>query len=128
MALVVKLTRTAMIGALEQDYVTFARARGVPRRARDRAHALRNALVPSSPSAGLVLDRTCSTGAVLVETTFALPGLGTLLVESVEFKDMPMLQGVAMLVAALDRHRQPAASTSSTRRSIRGSGSGGRRA
>lgn len=99
MALVVKLTRTAMIGVLEQDYVDFARARGVPRRRVIVRHALRNALVPVVTVAGLVMTVLLS-GTVLVETTFALPGLGTLFVESVEFKDVPMLQGFAMILAA----------------------------
>jgi peptide/nickel transport system permease protein len=100
MALIVKLTRAAMIDVLEQDYVSFARARGVPRRRVIVRHALRNALVPVVTAAGLVLT-VLLVGTVLVETTFALPGLGTLFVESVEFKDMPMIQGFAMLIAAL---------------------------
>lgn len=98
-ALIVKLTRAAMITALEQDYVAFARARGVPPARVLIRHALRNALVPIITAAGLVLTAVL-TGAVLVETTFSLPGLGKLLVESVEYKDVPMLQGVVMVVAA----------------------------
>jgi len=100
MALIVKLTRTAMIGALDQDYVAFARARGVSAHRVIVRHALRNALVPIITAAGLVLTIVL-TGAVLVEQTFALPGLGTLLVESVTNKDLPMLQGVAMVLATL---------------------------
>jgi peptide/nickel transport system permease protein len=98
MALVLKLTRAAMITALDQDYVAFARARGLPARRVLGAYALRNALVPVVTAAGLILGYML-TGAVLVEVTFALPGVGSLLVESVTFKDVPMVQGVAMVVA-----------------------------
>lgn len=99
-ALIVKLTRAAMITALEQDYVAFALARGVPARRVILRHALRNALVPVVTGAGLVLT-VVLTGAVLVEVTFSLPGLGTLLVDAVNNKDLPMLQGVAMVFAAV---------------------------
>jgi peptide/nickel transport system permease protein len=97
MALVVKLTRAAMIEALDQDYVAFARARGVPRLRVLIVYALRNALVPVVTAGGLILGYLL-TGAILVEVTFALPGMGALLVDSVTYKDVPMLQGLAMIV------------------------------
>jgi peptide/nickel transport system permease protein len=97
---VIKLTRAAMITALDQDYVTFARARGIPRRRVLVTYAFRNALVPVVTAAGLILGYLL-TGAVLVEVTFALPGVGALLVDSVTFKDVPMVQGVTLLVAAV---------------------------
>jgi peptide/nickel transport system permease protein len=100
MALVLKLTRAAMIDALEKDYVVFALARGLPRRRVLIAYALRNALIPILTAAGLLLA-SLLTGAVLVEVTFALPGVGSLLVESVGFKDVPMVQGVALLTAVI---------------------------
>lgn len=100
MALLIKLTRTAMVTALEQDYVAFAQARGVPMREVIVRYALRNALVPIVTAAGLVLN-VVLTGTVLVEATFALPGLGSLLVEAVQNKDVPMLQGVAIVFAAI---------------------------
>ena len=95
-----------MVGALDQDYVSFARARGVPSRRVMTRYALRNALVPIITAGGLVLT-VVLTGTVLVETTFALPGLGTLLVEAVEFKDLPVLQGIGILLAVADRAGQP---------------------
>jgi peptide/nickel transport system permease protein len=98
MALILKLTRTAMINALDQDYVAFARARGIPRRHVLFTYAFRNALVPVVTAAGLILGYML-TGAVLVEVTFALPGVGSLLVDSVNFKDVPMVQGVTMAIA-----------------------------
>ena len=100
MALVVKLTRTAMIDALDQDYVAFARARGVSNRRVLIAYAFRNALVPVVTASGLILGYML-TGAVLVEVTFALPGLGSLLVDSANFKDLPMVQGITVVVAML---------------------------
>jgi peptide/nickel transport system permease protein len=98
MALIVKLTRAAMVTELDQDYVAFARARGVSGARALMTYALRNALVPIVTGAGLVLGHMLA-GSVLVETTFALPGVGSLLVDSVEFKDVPMLQGITMIVA-----------------------------
>jgi peptide/nickel transport system permease protein len=100
MALVLKLTRAAMITALDQDYVAFARARGIPAGRVLVFYGLRNALIPVVTAAGLILGYLL-TGAVLVEVTFALPGIGSLLVDSVNFKDVPMVQGVAMTVAVV---------------------------
>lgn len=100
MALVLKLTRAAMINALDQDYIVFARARGVPYRRVLVVYGLRNALVPIVTGAGAILGYML-TGAVLVETTFALPGVGALLVSSVTKKDIPVVQGVAVLLAVI---------------------------
>ena len=99
-ALVVRLTRAGMVHALEQDYVTFARARGLSERHVLGRYALRNALIPVVTAGGLLLGFML-TGTVLVEATFALPGVGQLLVDSVNFKDLPMVQGLTMLLAAL---------------------------
>ena len=100
MGLVLKLTRTAVISSLDQDYVTFARARGISSRRVLTAYALRNALVPIITAAGLLLAYMLA-GTVLIEVTFALPGLGSLLVDSVRTLDMPMVQALAILIATL---------------------------
>lgn len=100
MALLVKLTRTSMIDAMQQDYVVFARSRGMSRRRVVFFYGLRNALIPCLTAGGLILGYML-TGAVLIEVTFALPGLGSLLVESVNFKDIPVLQALVMLVAVI---------------------------
>jgi peptide/nickel transport system permease protein len=100
MALIVKITRTAMIIELGKDYVAFARARGVPAVRVVIRHALRNALVPLITAAAIVLTSVI-TGAVLVESVFAIQGLGALLVESVQYQDLPTLQAVTLLAAAL---------------------------
>ena len=100
MALILKLTRAAMITVLEQDYIAFAQARGVgPVRVITR-YALRNALGPIITAGGLILG-VVLTGAVLVEQVFALPGIGSLLITSVEAKDVPVVQGFTLLAAAI---------------------------
>jgi peptide/nickel transport system permease protein len=95
---ILKLTRAAMIEVLDQDYVAFARARGVPAWQVVFSYALRNALIPVVTAGGLVLG-SLLVGAVLIEVVFALPGLGALLVDSVEAKDIPMVQGLAIVFA-----------------------------
>lgn len=96
LAIVVKITRTAMVRELDQDYVTFARARGFPTWT-VLGHAFRNALIPVVTAGGLILGYMVG-GAVLVEQVFALPGLGSLLVESAQTQDLPMLQGLVLVV------------------------------
>lgn len=98
MGLLLRLTRAGTAAAFEQDYVAFARARGIPRGRILRAYVLRNALVPIITASGLILAYLI-TGAVLVEVTFALPGVGSLLVDSINVKDIPVVQGVSMLIA-----------------------------
>lgn len=99
-ALIVRVTRTSMIEALGQEYVTVARAKGLSEPAVVLRHALRNALRPIvtvlTGYLGLVL-----TGAVLVETVFVWPGLGRLLYDAVLARDTPMLAGLVLLSATL---------------------------
>lgn len=99
-AFVVKLTRSATIEVIDQDFVTFARARGVSGRRISRQYVLRSALVSITTAAGLVLGSMLA-GTVIVEVTFALPGIGSMLVEAVNGKDIPVVQGVAVTVAFL---------------------------
>lgn len=96
-AIVLKLTRTAMLRELASDYVTAARARGLRDRTVDRI-ALRNAAIPIVTGASLVLTFLVG-GTVLAETTYALPGLGTLLQDSVLFKDIAVVQSLTLLIA-----------------------------
>lgn len=100
MALVIKLTRAAVIEALQQDYVIFARARGLSRTRILTGYVLRNSLVAIVTAGGLIFNRLLF-ATVLVEVTFALPGLGSLLIDSVNFKDMPVVQGLGMLFAVV---------------------------
>lgn len=99
-AYVLKHTRAAVLGVLEQDYVTFARARGLSLRRILITYLLRNALIPVITISGLVLSGLV-VGAVLTEVTFSIQGLGDLLVQSASSKDVPTIQAVAVLVAAL---------------------------
>ena len=97
-AIVVKLTRVGMLDALDQDYVAFARARGLPKHRVIWSYALRNALIPVVTASGLMLGYLL-TAAVLVDVTNTLPGLGSLLVDSVSSKDVPTIQGLALVIA-----------------------------
>lgn len=97
-ALVVKLTRASVVTALEQDYITFARARGLSQRRVVLAYAVRNALIPIVTASGAILAYML-TGTVLVEVTFGIPGLGSLMIDSVNAKDVPVVQAIAMLFA-----------------------------
>ncbi len=96
---VTKMVRASMIDQLDQDYVAFARARGIPFRRVLFVHALRNALIPILTAAGLLFVGLL-TGTVFVETVFGLPGMGRLLVTAVQFNDFPVMQGVVLFVAA----------------------------
>ncbi|MCP2371027.1 peptide/nickel transport system permease protein [Agromyces terreus] len=96
-AIVLKLTRTALLRELDADYVTSARARGIDDRVVHRL-ALRNALIPIVTGASLVLTFLVG-GTVLAETTFALPGIGLLLQDSVLFKDIAVVQALTLLIA-----------------------------
>lgn len=98
-ALVVRFTRTAVVEVATQDYIVAARARGVKPSRLLFNYVLRNSLVPVITAAGVVLGFVM-VGAVVVEATFALPGLGSLLVSAVQQKDLPIVQGVTLVMAA----------------------------
>ncbi|RII20651.1 Dipeptide transport system permease protein DppB [Streptomyces sp. YIM 130001] len=99
-ALLMRQSRAAVLHVMEQDYITFARARGLNRRRIMVRYALRNTALPVVTAAGLLLIVAIS-GAALVESVFSLPGVGQLMVQSVNAKDMPVVQGVTICVAAL---------------------------
>lgn len=99
-AYVLKHTRVAVIGVLDQDYVLFARARGLSRPRVLWRYVLRNGLIPIVTISGVLLSFVI-TGAVIVEVTFSLGGIGGLLVQSANEKDLPMLQGVALVIAGV---------------------------
>src|SRR5690606_32084156 len=98
-AILMRMTRAAVLRELQSDAVTFARSRGLSER-EVRAIALRAAAIPIVTSAGLILTFIVG-GTIIVETVFALPGLGALLQESVLFKDLPVVQALTLLVAAV---------------------------
>lgn len=95
-----RLTRSSMIEVLDSRYVLAARAKGLPERLVLWRHALPNALLPAitilAVDAGILIG-----GIVVVETVFAFPGLGRLLVFSIEHHDLPLLQAGMMVVTAI---------------------------
>jgi peptide/nickel transport system permease protein len=97
---IAKHARAATISVLEQDYVTFARARGLRMRRVFVQYILRNALIPVVTVSGLMLAWVI-TGAVLVEAAFSLPGIGQLLEQSATQKDIPTIQAIALVVAVI---------------------------
>lgn len=94
-----RLARSGMIDALQSEYVTMARLKGVPARAVVRKHALPNAIIPVVQASGIVLAYLLG-GVVLVEFVFGFPGLGTLLTSSVGARDLPTVQACGMIYAA----------------------------
>jgi peptide/nickel transport system permease protein len=99
-AYILRHTRAALIGTIDQDYVTFARARGLSWFRVLVVYVLRNSLVPVVTMSAVILTFVI-TGAVLVEQTFSIPGIGQLLVQSATSKDLPMIQGVTMVIAVV---------------------------
>jgi peptide/nickel transport system permease protein len=95
-----RVTRSAMIEALTQDYIETARAKGLSSRVVVMKHAFRNALIPIITVAGLQFGFLL-VGTVLVEYTFGLGGLGSLLIDSVQRRDYPVVQGVTIFIAGV---------------------------
>ncbi|MCX7372164.1 MAG: ABC transporter permease [Alphaproteobacteria bacterium] len=93
-------TRAAMLGALTQDYVRTARAKGVAERTVIARHALRNALVPVVTLGTIEFGRLLA-GAVLTEQIFSIPGFGKLVVDAVFNRDYPVVQGVVLATALI---------------------------
>jgi len=93
-----RLARSTLVQTLHQEFVVTARAKGLPPTSVILKHALRNSLIPVVTIVGVELGNLLS-GTVVVETVFARPGLGRLIVESITYRDYPALQS-ALLVAA----------------------------
>ncbi|MFN0192101.1 MAG: ABC transporter permease subunit [Aestuariivirga sp.] len=100
LAVIARMTRSAMLEVLEEDYVRTARAKGLSAKRVVGLHALRNALIPVITSIGLQIG-TLLAGAVLTETIFSWPGVGKWLIESIGRRDYPALQGGIMLISAV---------------------------
>ena len=99
MAVVSRMTRSTMLDTLDQDYVRTVRAKGVPEWVAVR-HALHNAFIPILTVIGLQFG-TLLGGAVLTETVFSWPGIGQLLVQSINNRDFPLVQGIVLVFAAM---------------------------
>jgi peptide/nickel transport system permease protein len=98
LAIVARITRASVLDVQNEDYVRTARAKGLPPRTVDRHHVLRNAMLPVTTIIGLQVGLLLS-GAILTETVFAFPGLGSWLQAAIENRDYPVLQGGILFVA-----------------------------
>jgi len=97
-AILARMTRATLLEELREQYVQAARARGVSRMRAILRHAFRNSLIPVVTLLGLQFGAVL-TGAVITETIFAWPGIGRLLIQSIGFRDYPLVQGCILLIA-----------------------------
>ncbi len=98
MAAIARTTRSSMLEVIRQDYIRTARSKGLSYGAVIRKHALKNALIPTITVVGLQVGVLLG-GAVIVETVFAWPGVGRLMVQSIMGRDIPMVMGCIILFA-----------------------------
>jgi peptide/nickel transport system permease protein len=98
--IMMRLIRSSMLEILGSEYVRLARIKGVSERLVIWKHALRNAIIPLLTAAGITFA-TIVTGAIIIETVFAWPGVGRLLYEAVLERDFPVVQGITLLVAVI---------------------------
>jgi len=97
-ALLTRMLRAALLEELGKEYVTAAAARGLSRRAAVALHALRNALIPAATALGLSFGAVLG-GSVIAETIFAWPGIGRLLIQAIDARDYPLVQGCVLVIA-----------------------------
>lgn len=100
MAIVMRMTRSAMLEVLDQDYVRTARSKGLPENSVLTHHALRNAWIPIITVLGIQLGRLLG-GAVIIEQIFGLPGVGSLFISAIGERDYPMVQGTVLMMGIL---------------------------
>jgi len=97
-ALLSRMTRSSLLEVLGEEYLTVARAKGLPERRVILKHALRNALIPIVTVLGLQFGALLS-GAIITENVFSWPGIGTLLITAVEARDYPLVQGCVLFIS-----------------------------
>jgi len=97
-ALLSRMTRSSLLEVLGEEYLTVARAKGLPERRVILKHALRNALIPIVTVLGLQFGALLS-GAIITENVFSWPGVGTLLITAVEARDYPLVQGCVLFIS-----------------------------
>mgnify|MGYP000415725592 CR=1 FL=1 len=100
LAVIARMTRSSLLDVLGQDYIRTARAKGLIERLVISRHALRNSLVPIVTVIGLQTGGLLS-GAVLTETIFSLPGVGSRMIEAILIRDYPVVQGFTIIIAAI---------------------------
>ncbi len=99
-ALLTRTTRSSMLDVIRQDYLRTARAKGVPEKVIIRKHALRNALIPIITIFGVQFSNVLG-GSVLAETVFAWPGVGRLVVDAIDQRDIPTVTGALVMTTML---------------------------
>ncbi len=97
-AFFIRLIRSSLLDVLGQDYIRTARSKGLANRAVLMRHALRNSLLPVVTAIGLNMSQVLG-GSVIVENVFSRPGMGTLLIESVQARDYPVAQATVFVIA-----------------------------
>jgi peptide/nickel transport system permease protein len=100
LAFVARVTRSAMLEVMREDYLRTARAKGVREMAVIGRHALKNALLPVVTISGYQFGRLLG-GVIIVESIFVVPGMGTLLIDSIVHRDFMVIQAVVLLIAAV---------------------------
>lgn len=96
-AVIMRMTRSAMLDVLDEDYIRLARAKGLPRRIWIMKHALRNALIPVVTITGIQAGYLLG-GSVVIEQIFSLPGIGMLSLQAINNRDYALLQGAVLFV------------------------------
>jgi peptide/nickel transport system permease protein len=99
-AVLVRITRAAMLDVLDQDYIRFCRAKGVPERSVIFKHALRNAAIPIITVIGMQAGYLLG-GAIVIEQVFSLPGVGRLVLDGVLQRNYPVVQGGVLVVGVM---------------------------
>jgi ABC-type dipeptide/oligopeptide/nickel transport system permease component len=97
-AIIARVTRSSLLEVLNQDYIRTATAKGLRSATVIYRHALKNGLIPVVTVVGLEFGYLLA-GAVITETVFAYPGIGRLLVDSIGFRDFPMVQGILLILS-----------------------------
>jgi len=99
-AVLTRMTRSAMLEVLGEDYIRTARSKGLPKRMVVYKHAFRNAIIPVVTIIGLQAGDLLA-GAIIIENVFHLPGVGRLVFEAIGQRDLPVIQGVILLIAVM---------------------------
>jgi peptide/nickel transport system permease protein len=100
MALTLRMVRTGMLEVMGQPYIAFAISKGLPPRYVIARHALKNALLPAITVLGISLGHMLG-GAVVIESIFAWPGVGSLLVDAISARDIPLVQGCVLAIVGV---------------------------
>lgn len=99
-AVIARMTRSSMLDVIRQDYISTARAKGLPEKTITNRHMLKNAMIPIITAVGLQFG-TLLGGAMLTETVFSWPGVGRLMIDSIKSKDIPLVLGSVIFLAIM---------------------------